>query len=591
MSTQEAHLPTVSPDFDGLALSFKTYLSQQSEYTDHDFGGSGLSTIIDVLSLNSHYLAFFLNQVANESFLYTAIKRSSAVARANGLSYIPRTASAASALLQYEFLKVNPSDVFVPFSVTPEAVAMVGNEFYTFSSTSTVDIKEVNGRYISEPFTVYEGNRFTYRQTTTQNVLTNGVIIPNLNVDITQTTVDVVTSMTTTTYTLASDIINIKDTDNCFFYYENADGRIVIQFGDGVIGTQPPLGSTIAINYLVCSGSLANEIDSFTASNALSSGRLVALTVNKSSGGDEPESITSIKNMAPLMYTTQKRAVINTDYTTILKSLYTNIDDAIAYGGEEVDPPQYGKVIIVVKPKSGLYLTSYDKINIANFIKKYNIISVTPVIQEPDYIYINLNINVLYDYTKLSSTESALTDKINAAITAYEDSQLSSFDKDFRYSVFLRSIDFCDKSIIANTTKVLLEKKLSPPLGSKTFIEITYNNAITKGSIVTTAFTYAGKSNCFIDDSLNGSLTIYRYQNNVKTVIASDIGTVDYSTGKISIPNIIITSLDNADNVNTQTGEKYFSIHAAPVDYDVAITQRNIGQINTVKLSLIRGNA
>lgn len=582
------NLPIVTPDFDSLQNGFRTYLESQPEYTDYNFRGSGSSILLDVLSLNTTYLAFFLNQIANESRLYTAAKRSKIVSAAHDLGYIAKTASASKATIQYEFIKANSSDPFVSFSVTPQLSATSGNTNYIFSTTTPINIVEVNGRYLSEPFDVIEGKRFTFTQRLTDDILKNGFVIPNLNVDIKHTTVDITTSNNiTTTYSPFSDILSVKSTDNIFFYHENADGRLVIKFGDGIIGSTPNVGSVITVRYLVCSGSITNGIDLFESTNTISSGTINVLVVNKSAGGDEPESIQSIRTLAPLMYTTQNRAVIDSDYVAILKSKYPNIDDVIAYGGDELDPPQYGKIVIVVKPKNGLYLTTYDKSNISDFIKKYNIVTIRPIILEPDYIYINMRINVLYDYTRLTITESDLKNKISKAIDDFESQQLSSFDKDFRYSVFLRTIDFCDQSIVANSTKIFLEKRLNPVLGGNTFIDLSFNNRLEEGTINTSVFTFNGLKNCFIDDSQkNGSLSVYRYQNNVKTLIANNIGIVNYITGDISIPSIIIEKLDNLDNVNSQTGELFLSVYSIPYDNDVVISQRNIGQINTISLSL-----
>jgi len=576
------NLPTVLPDFDTLNSGFKEYLSKQDEYTDYNFNGSASSTLLDVMSLNTTYLAFFMNQVANESRLYTAIKRSSVVDRVHDLSYTVKTATAAKATLQYEYIKDSGSSVFTPFSITPTLSANVGNSFYIFTSTQSVEINEINGRYLSEPFDVYEGKRFTYTQSITDDILKNGFIIPNLNVDITQTTIDVInTNNVTTSYTLFSDLVSLKPTDNVFFYHENADGRIVLNFGDGILGSKP--------EYLVCAGSIANGFDVFTPSVTPVNGKLKVLVVNPSAGGSEPETIESMKKMAPLMYTTQNRAVIDTDYVSILKAKYNMVEDAISYGGDTLDPPQYGKVIVVVKPKNGLFLTTYDKSNIVAFLKKYNMITVTPIIYEPDYIYINLRITVIFDGSKLSVSEADLTNKVNDAIKSFESNQLSSFDKDFHYSVFLRTIDFCDSSIIANSTKIFLEKRINPVIGGKTFFDVTFNNQLNSGTISSSTFTYQGNTNCFIDDSqMNGVLAIYRYQNNVKTLIANNIGTVNYAVGKLSVPNITIGSLDNVDNANTQTGELFLSIYATPYDNDISITQRNIGQINTISLTLNR---
>lgn len=581
-------LPVVIPDFDSLNSGFQQYLKQQQEYSDFVFDGSGLSTLLDVHAFNSHYLAFFLNQVANESFLYTGVKRSSVVSRAKGLSYIPRTASSAGAIIQLEFIKNNASNPFTPITVNaPSVLANYLNRFLIFSTTEPVVIKEVNGKYISPSFNIYEGKRFTYKQTIDESVLTRGFVIPNVGVDINHLTMTVTENNITTSYQRYDNIVDIKGDTKGFFYYENADGRLVLEFGDGVLGYKPPLNSIMTINYLVCSGSDANGIDTFTLSNAdVDDGVIVIRVVQASTGGDDIESIESVKRMAPLMYTSQDRAVIDKDYVAILKSKYPNVDDVIAFGGETLDPPKYGKVIIVVKPKSNLFLTSYDKQNIINFIKKYNVMTITPIVLEPDYIYINANINVIYDYTKLTGTKSDLNNTILNAVSTFETTYLSGFDRDFRYSTFLRSIDFSDKSVVANISKISLEKKLTPPVNTRTFIDTSFNNPIVPGTISTSTFTYNGRPNCFIDDSQVGTLSIYQYTNSVKGNIANNIGSIDYENGKLTIPSITISSLDNINNVNTQTNEKYLSIYATPVDYDVLINKTNIGKFNKVNISL-----
>lgn len=582
-------LPLVIPEFSNLRAGFIEYLSAQPEFTDYNFAGSGLSTLLDVHALNTHYLAFYLNQVGNESFLETAIKRSSIVSKAKSLGYIPKTTSAASCRVQLEFIKENQN---VPFTdVTLQGVTLTANylnTYYIFSTTDTITIKEINNRFISKEFTVYEGKRLSSNVTITEDIQQNGYIIPNANVDISHVEISIKENNISTSFLVFTNIIEISKTSKGFFYHENADGKLVIEFGDNNLGYMPPVGSIMTIKYIVCSGIAANNIDTFNIINIPTDlqGHFLIGTVFPSSGGGQAETNDSIKKLAPLSFTSQNRAVTDKDYVTILKTKYPNIEDAIAYGGETLDPPKYGKVMVVVKLKSGLYLTTYDKQNIAADIKKYNVTTVTPIVMEPDYVFLNLTINVLYKASQLTDTVEALKTKVSSSVSTYQETFLSGFDRDFRYSTFLRLIDFSDKSIVSNNTKVLLEKKLTPVLGTRTFIDTSFNNPISKGTLISSPFTYNKNPNCFIDDSLNGILAIYQYKDNIKKVIASNFGTIDYVNGNINIPAITIDSLDGINNINTQTNELYFSIYAVPINNDVIINKTNIAEFSSVSISL-----
>lgn len=581
-------LPLVIPEFNFLKAGFIEYLSAQPEYTDYNFAGSGLSTLLDVHALNTHYLAFYLNQVGNESFLDTAIKRSSIVSRAKGLGYIPKTSSAASCRVQLEFIK---EDKNTPFTdITLQGVTLTANylnSYYIFSTTNTITIREINNRFISKEFTVYEGKRLTSNVTITEELQSNGFIIPNANVDISHVSISVKENNVSTNYSIFTNIIDISESTKGFFYHENADGKLVIEFGDNNLGYMPPIGSIMTITYLVCSGESANNIDGFNIIDVVQTGgQFLVGTVFPSSGGGDAETNESIKKLAPLSFTSQNRAVTDKDYVTILKTKYPNIEDVIAYGGETLNPPKYGKVIVVVKLKSGLYLTTYDKLNIASDIKKYNVTTVTPIIMEPDYVFLNLTINVLYKASQLTDTIEALRTKVRNSVSTYQDTFLSGFDRDFRYSTFLRLIDFSDKSVVSNNTEVLLEKKLTPVLGTRTFIDTSFNNPLLKGSLITSPFTYNKSPNCFIDDSLNGILAIYQYKDNIKKVIASNFGTIDYITGDINIPAITIDRLDGINNINTQTNELYFSIYAVPINNDVIINKTNIAEFSNISILL-----
>lgn len=580
-------MPLIVPDFDTIKAAFIQYLSEQPEFIDYNFEGSAFNVLLDILSENTHYLALLLCQTANESFLSTAFKRSSIVKIAKSLGYIPRTASSSYATIQLEFFKNNFSDPFNTILLNGVTVnANYFNKTYIFNTTDSIQIKQINDRYISNEFIVYEGKKFTITTNINNTILSDGIILPNKNVDINRTIVYITESSITKKYILYKDILDLSNSSEVFFYYENSEGNIVLEFGDNILGKTPALNSTIKIEYYTTSGDEANGIDTFTITNVSTSlgGNIVVGVVNPSSGGASAEDTESIRTLAPLAFTTQNRAVTPMDYKYILKSKYPNIADVVVFGGETLETPKYGRVVAAIKLNNGLYLTSYNKQDIANFIKSYNVTTVIPIILDPNYTYINLNINILYVPSKLTTTIEAFTTKIKDAVTAFEKKYLNGFDRDFYYSTFSRIIDVVDRAIISNNTSLKLEKKLTPAINIFTFIETTFNNPIKQGTILSTLFSYSGKNGCFIDDS-NGTLVIYRYVNGIKTVVNNKIGTVDYNTGNISIPTIFFDSLDDLNNINTITNEKYFSIYANTLTNDVLVNRDNIAIFNNVNVT------
>lgn len=579
-------LPIVRPDFNSLKEGFKQYLQQQPEYTDYNFEGSGLSIFTRIHAYNSHFLAFLLNQTANEAFLTTAVKRESIVKKAKAFTYFPKTVRSSAAVIQLEYIPNDANAPFSPITVnTPTVLANFSNTNYVFSSNTPVVINQVGSRYVSQEFKVYEGYQLSFTTPISETLLNEGFTIPNPQVDSTSIVVSVTENSITSQYEYFDNIIRISSDDKVYYLTETDDKKLKIDFGDNVLGHSPLLNSSMRIDYRVSSGSAANSIDSFTSSNTVSNGYLKVLVVYASTGGTEEEDIESIRKNAPLKYITQNRAVIADDYKSLLLSMFANVEDVSCFGGEDLDPPKYGKVIIAVKPKTDLYLTAFDKVEITTFIKKYNVVSIVPEIIEPDYVYINVTSKVRFDTTKLIGTESQLLNKILTSINDYENVYLDGFEKDFRYSSFVAAIDLTDNAIVSNTTNIALEKKTTPVLQGRTFIETSFNNPIKTQSVYSSTFTYSGLSNCFIDDS-SGTLSIYRYSNNTKTVVAANIGTIEYNSGLMSVPNIVIDSLDNANNVNPLTGERFLSIYASTDNTDMIADKLYIIQFNTINVSL-----
>lgn len=576
-------LPIAIPDYDLLGIALKQYLSNQSEFIDYNFDGSGLSIFLGTLSQNSHYNAFFLNQVANESFLSTAFKRSSVVSRAKSLSYTPSTIHSASAELQLEIIPVNgvyPSSFVIE---TPSFTSNLDNINFIFTASESLIINELNGRYLSEPFVVYEGKPFLLTSSITAETLQNGITLPNFNTDSESLIVRINDDNTTNFYQYekVTNIVELKSDSRAYYLSENDNGLLNIKFGDNILGKTPDLNSPLFIEYKVSSGESANNITVFNYASNVINANVIVRVLSISSGGSAAESIESIKQNAPLFRTTQERAVTPADYSSIIKTKFQNVADIICYGGETVTPPKYGKAIIAIKPKNSLILTDLEKKNIISTISSYNVVGITPIIVELEYVFINIKSKVSYNKTLLTGGEVSLKSEVNSAISSYQSKYLDGFYRNFRYSLFTRFIDSSNYSIISNITTIQLEKQIIPTLNTRYLIESTFSAAIEPSSVHSSKFKYNGISGCFIDDN-NGVLVIYNYSGLNKVIIANNIGTVNYNTGLISIPSITIEALETITNTKPITGELYLSFYANPVENDIISKENIVLQINKV---------
>jgi len=581
--TIKTSLPIVSPEYNSLKNALKEFLTQQEEFTDYVFDGSALSILLGVLAQNSHYNAFYLNQVANEAFLSTAIKPSSIALKAQDLGYTPTTIRSAVASIQLEIL---PTDNTFPVSYildNPTFTARIENRQFTFYGDS-LEIFFENGRYLSNEIKIYEGRKFLITSTLTALNLTNGITIPNLNVDSTSIKILVNDDGSSTYYPYveSDNIVTNNSDDRIYYINQDENGLLNIKFGDDILSKSPPSGSPFIIEYVISSGSLANNIIAFKLETPLANTEVKINVINKAIGGAFAESMDSIKKNAPLFRTTQNRAVIANDYKILLKKHFNYIEDVLAFGGEELDPPKYGKVIIAVKPSDSLTLTSLDISEISTYLSTKMPTGLLPSIIEPDYIFVNVYSTINYNKLISNVGSQQLKQTITASILEFEEIYLDSFNSDLRYSQLVRYIDFSDKSVISNNTIMTLEKKIYPELNWITLINFSFNNQIK--NVVSSSFTYNNKPNCFIKD-LNGTLVIYYYFNNVLTIL-SEIGTVDYSTGEIDIPSIIFQSLSTPTNVDPVTDEIYFSLLAETINTDLIATNNIIYQFNRVEVDL-----
>ena len=572
-------------DFDQIKDNLKTYMKNQTEFSDYNFEGSGMSQIIDLLAYNTHYLAMNANFAMNEAFLDSATLRSSVVSHAKGLGYTPRSARAPVAYV----------DVTLNSSTANSATLAKGTRFTTKMDGSTfgfvvnedITTTPTNGvmRFINVP--IYEGTLITSRYTVDLNNIEQKFLISDDRGDTTTLKVSVQTSgsdVSTTTYTLATDITQVTSGAKVYFLQESTDGKFEVYFGDGVVGSSISNGNIVQLQYVVTNKNKANGAKSFSTTSVSGETDVTVALLVAALGGAEPESISSIKFNAPLDYSSQGRAVTTQDYKTILPTVYAGTQAVQVWGGEDNDPPIYGQVFLSVRTKSGTNLTQAQKNSIAVDLKKYNIASIRPTFVNPLITKIKLKVDFKFDSKTTTKTVGDLETLIRSTLATYNSGDLLNFDVVFRHSKISGLIDATDTSILSNTTRLTLNQIITPTLNASTQYVIDFNNALynphsghnaTLGGITSsTGFTIAGNTNTlYIDDDGNGIIrTYYLVGGQTRTYVDASAGTINYSSGKIVLTDLNITSATNTDGT--------ISVDILPASNDVVSVRNQLLEID-----------
>ncbi len=549
-------------DFDNIKANLKSFLQGQNEFSDYDFEGSAMSVLLDVLAYNTHYNGIYTNLAVNEMFLDSASKRSSVVSLAKMLGYLPRSVRASTATVNVTVSSPvgSPSSLTLP--ALSEFTTQIDGVAYTFYNQSSISITpNALGAYIFQNVPIIQGTPLSYSYGVTAGTK---YIIPNENADLSTLTVRVQedqNSSAYTTYTFADNITDVSSTTRAFFLKEIDELLYEVYFGDGIIGFAPPNGSRLLLNYFVTDGDVANDATSFTYTGSSISGGTVSInTVSAAEGGQEIETIDSIRFNAPRNYSAQNRAVTSEDYKVILPNLFSNIDSVNVWGGEDNNPPIYGKVFIAIKPLSGETLSNATKDLIKNTIlKDKNVVSIIPEVVDPKYLYIKLTATVYYNSQSTSRTEDTIKSLVRDTIINYNDTDLNSFDGMFRFSKLSKLIDASEESILSNITTIKLVRSFTPTFGSRTsyVIELDnpiYSEGVPEQSVVSDGFLIEGSDNTyFLEDDGIGNLRLYFLvgTTNTKRYINDTAGTVNYATGYITIDDINIASA--SDNTVTLT--------------------------------------
>lgn len=470
MAAANSNIQISDLDFDTIKQNLKTYLKSQSIFQDYNFEGSALSTLLNVLAYNTHYNAYYLNMVANEMFLDTAVLRSSVISHAKLLNYTPKSAICSSATVNIVTTGLNTASLSIPkfTKFQSEAVDGVNYTFVTkdiYTSPVTSNTATFLGveLYQGEPILL----TFTYSQLQNPKQL---FVIPDANVDTSTLIVQVQKSSTDTeieTWNKEFDVTKLGPDSKVYFVQEGLNGNYEIYFGDNLLGKKLDDGNIIYVSYISTNGTSASGANNFVMLDDIG-GDSIVYGVSPASSGSDKESIESIKFQAPKAYAAQNRAVSYSDYITAIQQnqLGFGIDSVSVWGGEENNPPAYGQVFISIKPSDGYALTdSQKKRLIDDVIRPISVVTVKPTVIDPDYVFLKVTADVIYDQKKTTFTSNQIQDVVKNAIRQFADSNLDTFNSTFSYSDLTLAIQNADSSIIANNCKINVQKKFYPILG------------------------------------------------------------------------------------------------------------------------------
>lgn len=574
-------------DFDQIKANLKEFLRGQTEFQDYDFEGSGLSVILDVLAYNTHYNAIYDNLAVNELFLDSASKRNSIVSLAKTLGYTPRSASCAYADVNIQITSpsVGPSVAIIP--AYSEFTTTIDGKEYIFYNREPVSATGASNVYNINNIRITQGYNLFYKYTVSDN---QKYIIPNQNVDLQTLRVRVQENSTSSefnTFTQSGSLVDADSSTRVYWVKEIDDGLYELIFGDGVLGQALSNGNVVNIDYMVSALDEPNgaRIFYYAGSPPVSGANVQVYTVNPAAGGAAAEDIESIRFNAPRMYAAQNRAVTTDDYRTIIYNQFAEAKSVTVWGGEDNNPPVYGKTFICVRPKSANKLTNQQKTDIATTIlSNKNVVSVIPEILDPEYLNIALNCTVYFNPRETTRTPNEIVELVRNTIIKYDDDDLQRFDGVFRHSKLSRLIDNTEKSIVNNNTTVLIRRQIAPRynVSAQYILNIVnpiYTTGLAQNSISTTGIYILGSDNIhYLDDDGVGNMRLYYVGPSAEKIIVNPtLGTVDYAAGIINIRNLHITAIADID----------FEISITPSSYDVVSAYTQIAEIARDHLTIV----
>lgn len=480
-------------DFDGIKNNLKNFLRSQKQFQDFDFDGAGMSILLDVLAYNTHYMSYYANMIGNEMFLDTAQLRSSILSHAKLTNYVPEGRKGSQAVLDIKITPASTEDQVKNIITLNKYTRLLGRDIdgvnYPFVTIYSNSAAKTSGHFLFNNVHIRQGDVITRQYVMDAGNTKRRFTIPSANVDTDTITVTVQQSSTNASaivYNPADDITEIKNTSPVYFLEEEGE-NYVMTFGDNVLGRQPDNGNIITITYLESEGEKANKISEFDFAQAVDGYRsnIIIATANSSFGGSERESIEQIRFRAPYHYTTQNRAVTKKDYESLLLKDYQNIDSVSVWGGEENDPIQYGKIFISLKTKENYSLSEIEKESIKEtLIRNRNVLTITPEIVDPEFVYIKVRGKVTYNPTLTNLRANQIRSLVVAAIEDYSQDDLNNFGSIFRKSRLQYYIDNADPSITASDLEVYVQKRQLIETGITKNYVLRYGFPLKKGDFV-----------------------------------------------------------------------------------------------------------
>lgn len=585
-----------SLDFDQIKITLRDYLKSNSNFTDYDFEGSNLSTILDLLAYNTYITSYNANMITNEIFIDSATLRENVVSLARNIGYLPRSKKAASATVTFFVDTTNvfptPSSITLQRGIVASTSAQFGSSSFVFSILDDITVPVVDNIALFSNIQVYEGNVIDQFFTYTSRQSNQRFMLDNSGVDTDKIVVTVKSSENSNIsvkYSFQDSLFDITGSSKVFFLQEVEDERYEVIFGDNIFGKKLEDGNYIQASYLVTNGDSANGIESFSFSGRLiytrngeeyvvSTGISLLTTEIASRGGEMIEGVESVRKYAPRIYSSQNRAVTVNDYETLIPAkIYPDTESISVFGGEDVVPPQYGKVFISIKPKTGDFLPNIIKDNIRRDLKKYSVAGIVPEILDLKYLYIEAESQIYYN-SNFAPSASYVSSVIQNNVTSYaESSELNRYGARFKYSKFLKIIDESHDSITSNITKIQMRRDLRVTLNTFAEYQIGFGNRFyvknpNGYNIKSTGFRIAGfNSIVYIGDlpdvnQNTGSIFFFTLETPTSTnpsILQRNVGRIDYVNGIITLNpvNVIFAPEKN--------GQPTIEISAIPQSNDV----------------------
>ena len=595
-------------DFDQVKTTLREYLKENSNFTDYDFEGSNLSSILDVLAYNTYITSYNANMVANEVFIDSATLRENVVSLARNIGYLPRSRKAARATISFFIDTTNitpsPSTITLKKGIVATSQGSFGNQSFTFCILDDITVPVYDSIASFDDISIYEGTFLTSNFTYNSRTPNQKFILNNAGIDTELLSVTVRPNQNSTRsvkYSLQDSLFQIKSDSKVYYLQESVDERYELLFGDGIFGKKLENNNFITANYITSSGDSANGVDQFSFAGQLTytrnaneytitSGISLLTTGLPSSGGEEIEGVESIKKFAPRIYASQNRALTANDYETLIPSkIYPETESISVFGGEELVPPQYGKVFISIKPRFGDFLPNLIKQNIKMKLKQYAVAGIVPEILDLKYLYLEVNTKIYYNSNLAPSSAFVSSIAQNNANSYAESTELNKYGARFKYSKFLKIIDDSHESITSNITTVSMRRDLRVVTNSFAEYQIGFGNSFHIKSmngynIKTSAFRIAGiQQNVYLSDipnsdAITGSLFLFTLPSvgsQDPTIVRRNVGSINYASGVITLNPI------NVLDGKLKDGRPIIEIEASPSSNDVVGLQDLYLQLDT----------